>query len=187
MNKPLLAREEFRWSIRKKGKHVFNVCTQFAALHVLAFAMMAGTSTIAFANPTGGTVTAGSATITGTGTSEVDITQTTNRAIIDWKGFDISNGETTKFIQPGTTSLTLNRVTTSGQITSIDGNLQANGHVLIINPNGVLIGPHGNVDVAGFVASSANVDDASFMSGTSVLQFDKAGNANASICSSRRR
>ena len=180
MNKPLIAREEFRWSIRKKGKHVFNVCTQFVALHALAFVFMASSATVAHANPTGGTVAAGSATITSSG-SELDINQTSDRAVINWGTFDIAHGETTKFIQPGVNSLALNRVTTSGQISTINGNLLANGHVIIINPNGVLIGPHGNVDVAGFVASSADIADSAFMNGTSVLQFDKAGNENAVV------
>lgn len=147
---------------------------------LLALSLTTCLSPFALANPTGGTVTAGAATITSTG-SEVDINQTTDRAVINWGSFNIGSNETTQFIQPGTNSLTLNRVTTSGQVSTINGNLIANGHVLIINPNGVLIGSKGNVDVAGFVASSADIDDNTFMTASGAMQFDKAGKASAVV------
>ncbi len=38
------------------------------------------------------------------------IDQSTQRAIINWKGFDVSADEAVRFNQPGVTSSTLNRV-----------------------------------------------------------------------------
>ena len=43
----LIKKQEFRWSIRKKGKHVLNMCTRMLYLHVFAFGLLAGTSTCA--------------------------------------------------------------------------------------------------------------------------------------------
>ena len=42
---------------------------------------------------------AGSATIKSSGTTET-ITQTSDRAVIDWSSFNIGSGETTRFVQP---------------------------------------------------------------------------------------
>ncbi|MDP2205032.1 MAG: filamentous hemagglutinin N-terminal domain-containing protein [Alphaproteobacteria bacterium] len=173
-------KEQFRWGYRKKGKEVFNTCRRLAFCITLAgFVGFAGFE--AAANPSDGTVVSGSATISGTGTSTVTINQTTNKAIIEWGNFDINAGETTQFIQPDTSSLALNRVVNSNQATAINGNLIANGKVLVINPNGVLIGATGNVDVAGFVASTADIGNTAFMTGTGAMEFNKAGKADATV------
>ena len=44
------------------------------------------------ANPEGGTVTAGDAAISGEGTARVLVTQSSQRALIDWQGFSIGAG-----------------------------------------------------------------------------------------------
>ena len=40
----------------------------------------------------------------------MQITQGTDRAIINWGDFSIGNGQTVQFIQPGSNSLAVNRV-----------------------------------------------------------------------------
>src|SRR5581483_4156578 len=88
------------------------------------------------AQPSGGTVVAGSATITG-GANSTTIDQKTNKAVINWDSFSIAAGGTVQFNQPGSSSITLNRVTGTGS-SSIYGNLLANGQVWLINGNGIL-------------------------------------------------
>ena len=171
---------QFRWKIRKIGKHVVNLCTKYALVGIVATGLASTASTQAFANPEGGNVTAGSATISQTG-NELQINQTSDNAIIEWNSFDIQSGETTRFIQPSSSSFALNRVVNSSQLSFINGNLIANGQIAIINPNGVLIGPQGNIDTAGFVASSADIGDDAFMNANGTFYFDRAGNADASI------
>ena len=114
------------------------------------------------ANPVGGSVVAGSANIVNTDTTTT-IT-TSDRAVINWAGFSIKAGETTQFIQPSSSSAVLNRVT-SGDPSRLMGNLQANGQVYLLNPNGVLIGNGAVVNVGSFLASTANIADGDFMSG----------------------
>src|SRR5260370_266399 len=67
----------------------------------------------AFANPLGAQVPAGggSAAVQGQGSALVTVTQSSNRAIINWNTFDIRPGETTRFIQPDASAIALNRVT----------------------------------------------------------------------------
>ena len=62
---------------------------------------------------------------------------------------------------------TVNSLTgvTGGIPSTIQGTLQANGQVYLVNPNGVLVGPNGRVNTAAFTASTLDVPDASFMSG----------------------
>ncbi|MDD4602173.1 MAG: filamentous hemagglutinin N-terminal domain-containing protein, partial [Negativicutes bacterium] len=130
------------------------------------------------ANPTAGQVAAGSATI-GSAGEKLTVTQSTDKAVIDWRGFDIAKGETTEFKQPRAESITLNRVN-SANPSYIDGHLTANGNLVIVNQNGVLFGRNSVVDVNGIVASTANIDNDKFMS-ESKLSFDKPGNPNAAI------
>ena len=126
------------------------------------------------ANPVGGTVVAGSANIVNT-----DITTTittSDRAVINWSGFSIKAGETTQFIQPSSSSAVLNRVT-SGDPSRLMGNLQANGQVYLLNPNGVFIGNGAVVNVGSFLASTANIADGDFMAGGN-MNFTAATDAS---------
>ena len=117
--------------------------------------------TLLHANPTGGSVASGSATITGTGTSSVTIHQASNIAVINWNSFSIDRGEITTFIQPSATSAVLNRVT-GGGISNINGTLDANGQVYLINGNGIFIGNGAAVNTAGFTASTLNITNKRF-------------------------
>jgi filamentous hemagglutinin family protein len=117
----------------------------------------------ASANPTGGTVTSGSATISSSG-STVTVNTTTTGTVINWNSFSISAGETTRINQPGASSATLNRVTGPSS-SSINGSLQSNGQVFLVNPNGIVFGSTASVNVAGFVASTLDIADSDFLSG----------------------
>ncbi len=125
----------------------------------------------AYANPLEGTVTAGAATIQSATPKSMEILQSTDKAIINWKSFSIDAGEKVTFQQPSAASVTLNRVT-GNDPSKIMGSLSANGTVMLVNPNGVVIGAGAKVDVGGLVATTANISDANFMAGK--YQFDQA-------------
>ncbi|MCC7284530.1 MAG: filamentous hemagglutinin N-terminal domain-containing protein, partial [Acetobacteraceae bacterium] len=59
--------------------------------------------------PTGGQVSAGSATISQSG-NRMDISQSSARAAIDWTGFSIGGGNVVHFQQPSSSAIALNRV-----------------------------------------------------------------------------
>ncbi|HRQ87976.1 MAG TPA: filamentous hemagglutinin N-terminal domain-containing protein, partial [Bacteroidia bacterium] len=127
-----------------------------------------------YANPSGGQVVAGAATISGSGSS-LTITQGSHRAIINWQDFSIGAGQTTSFVQPSADSAALNRVL-GGNPSAIHGQLNATGQVYLINPNGVLVGPGGVVNTAGFLASTLDVSDQDFLRGGD-MTFKGASNA----------
>ena len=114
----------------------------------------------ALANPTGPTVVNGTVNFVTNGNT-LNITNTPG-SIINWQQFNIQQNELTRFLQQNSQSTVLNRIT--GQDPSqIFGQLQSNGKVLLLNPNGVVFGPNASVDVFGLVASSLNLTDADFL------------------------
>ncbi|MFN3169027.1 MAG: filamentous hemagglutinin N-terminal domain-containing protein [Phycisphaeraceae bacterium] len=86
-----------------------------------------------------------------------------DNAIIHYASFDIAAGETVNFLQPGASARVLNRIQ-SATPTRIDGTLNANGIVYLVNPSGVVFGPNSVVDAAGLFAAAGSISDADFVS-----------------------
>lgn len=126
----------------------------------------------AYALPTGGTVSAGSASIAG-GAGSTTISQSSQNVAINWQGFSIGQKEAVQFVQPNSSAVALNRVLGSDP-SSILGSLSANGKVFLVNPNGILFGQGAQVNVGGLVASTLNITDGDFMAGR--YKFAGAGN-----------
>ena len=128
-------------------------------------------------NPTGGTFAAGSGSISSSG-STLNVQTRTDRAVINWQGFNIGRGNTTQFHQPGSQSAVLNRVTTPNSPSAIHGSLRSNGNVYLVNPSGVVVGPSGQINTNGFTASALDIPNQEFMKGGD-LHF--RGNSRASV------
>jgi len=135
---------------------------------VAAAALLAGVGTMAATLPTGAQITAGNASIAQNGQT-LTITQTTAKLATNWQSFDIGAGSTVRFVQPSSSAVALNRVVGS-DVSTIQGALQANGRVFLLNPNGVLFTSTARVDTAGLVASTLNMSDGDFMAGNYRLQ-----------------
>jgi filamentous hemagglutinin family protein len=119
-------------------------------------------------------VAAGQASIGTPSASGLTVTQSSDRAVINWTRFDVGTGQSVTFRQPGAASATLNRV--GGDATStIAGRIEANGQVFLVNPNGISITSTGSVRAAGFVASTLDIGDADFLAGR--LDFRGTGNS----------
>lgn len=128
---------------------------QAAAITAAMMAMSVGG--IAYAMPQGEVIRSGKGEITRQD-KDMTVNQDSKRLAIDWSGFDIANDERVTFRQPDKDSVALNRVV--GDAASvIDGTLSGNGHVYVINPNGVLFGKTASVDVGSLVASTARISD----------------------------
>ena len=133
----------------------------------------------ALANPLGSQVVGGSANVQGQGTPTVTVTQSTDRAIINWNTFNIGRGETTRFLQPSASSVTLNRVTGNLGPSFLDGTLTANGRIFLVNPDGILFGANSKIDTAGFLATTNDIKNTDLMAGR--YQFNTPGRPDASI------
>lgn len=133
----------------------------------------------AVANPLGSQVVGGTANVQGLGTSAVTVTQSTDKAIINWQSFNIGSGEATQFVQPNSSSVTLNRVTGNMGASAIDGMLTANGRVFLVNPDGILFGAGSKINTGSFLATTNDIRNADFMAGR--YQFGIPGRPDASI------
>ena len=129
------------------------------------------------ANPEGGQVHSGTANISQNG-STVDIIQHSDRAVIDWTSFDLKADEHTRFTQPNSSSITLNRIQDI-KPSSIQGRITANGQIILVNPNGLVFGKNAVVDVNSLIATSSSINPVLFMNGQ--MQFDQLGQADAAI------
>ncbi|MDN3504010.1 MAG: filamentous hemagglutinin N-terminal domain-containing protein [Rhabdochlamydiaceae bacterium] len=127
------------------------------------------------ANPSNPTVTHGNATFELNGSQL--IIKNEDNTIINWQDFNIGSGEITKFVQSNLQSSVLNRVIGTNS-TLIEGLLQSNGKVYLINPQGVLITKTGVIETGGFLASTLDMPDADFLKGES---FHFLGESNNSI------
>ena len=125
--------------------------------------------------PNGGQYVAGQGSITNSA-NNVTVNQSSSHGIINWQNFSIGQGNSVLFNNGS--GATLNRVT-GGQLSQIDGSLKATGSVYLINPQGIVIGPSGQVVTNGsFVASTRDVSNSAFMNGQ---PFSASGTSNGSI------
>ena len=129
----------------------------------LAAAILAAFTLDAHALPTGGAVSAGSGSIAQNG-SAMTVSQTSQNLAVNWQSFNIGAAERVSFVQPNASAIALNRVLGSDP-SRILGQLNANGQVWILNPNGLLFGTSAQVNVGGLVASTLNISDADFFAG----------------------
>ncbi len=132
-------------------------------LGVIAGSVMLAFGTSVHALPTGGAVSAGSATIAAT-PGKTTINQASQNTAINWQAFSIGKTEAVQFVQPNASAVALNRVL-GPDPSSILGSLSANGKVFLVNPNGILFGQGAQVNVGGLVASTRGITDADFMAG----------------------
>ncbi|BAV73791.1 adhesive protein CupB5 [Pseudomonas chlororaphis subsp. aurantiaca] len=93
------------------------------------------------------------------------VEQQSNKLITHWNDFSVAGDESVSFHQPGSQSVALNRVVGT-QGSDIQGRINANGQVFLINPNGVVFGKSAQVNVGGLVASTQNISDKDFLDGT---------------------
>ncbi|WP_379955023.1 filamentous hemagglutinin N-terminal domain-containing protein, partial [Emcibacter nanhaiensis] len=113
--------------------------------------------------PTGGQITAGSGGIGQYGTSML-VRQDSQKMIVTWQSFDIGSNASVTFYQPSSSSIALNRVLGEDP-SQILGRLNANGHVMLVNPAGIVFGDGSQVNVGGITASTLDIADEDFLAG----------------------
>jgi trimeric autotransporter adhesin len=116
---------------------------------------------LALALPQDPQVIAGEAKID-TKNSKTMIVETSDKAIVNYKSFDIAKKEKVKFVQPSSSSCVLNRVN-GGETSKILGTLEGNGKVFLVNPQGIYFGKDAVVNVGSFIASTLDIADQDFL------------------------
>ncbi len=116
------------------------------------------------AGPAGGRVVGGSGSISTPNDKTTQVRQQSAQLLIDWDSFNLGSDELVQFNQPSASAQVLNRIFDQSA-SQIFGRINANGHVYLMNPNGVIFGRTAQVDVNSLVAASANINAEDFMSG----------------------
>ena len=109
------------------------------------------------ANPEGGRVVAGQASISTPSANHTVVRQGSARAVIDWRSFSIGKGEHTQFVQPSASAVALNRVT-GPDPSVIAGRLSANGRIVLQNEAGVTFSEGAQVNAASMLATTSRID-----------------------------
>ena len=154
-----------------------------AFLFVLAFLAVIEPASSQSVLPQGPTVVTGSVNVGTPVNNGLTINQSSAHAIVNWNSFSIGRPNSVTFVQPGASSAILNRVTGSTP-SSIAGQLNANGQVFLVNPNGISITSTGSVRVGGgFVASTLDIRNSDFMEG----RLDFFGNGTSAAVNNAGR
>ena len=143
-----------------------------------AVSLSLGSVQLAIAGPTGGVVTGGQGTISSPNSNTTLINQSSNQLQINWNTFNVSSGQSVLFKQPTSTSVAFNNILDQSP-SRIFGLVQGNGQVVLVNPNGFLIGRTGVLDVNSLVLSSLQAIDFNAVSGR--YQFSSLANPGAVI------
>jgi filamentous hemagglutinin family protein len=165
-----------RWTTALPGRAILLAAAS-AATPLAVAAQPAAT-----ARPQGGQVVAGAAQISRTD-ALTRIDQSSQRAAIDWRSFDVGSGQSVNFQQPSSSAVTLNRVT-SADPSQIAGKITANGQVVLVNPSGVLFTKGAQVNAQSVVVSAAGITNRNFMAGRMV--FDQPARPDAQIVNEGR-
>jgi len=99
--------------------------------------------------------------------NQLTVNQSADKAVIDWKSFDIGRDATVQFRQNKEWSA-LNRIWDANP-TQIFGTLKTDGKVYLVNRNGILFGKDARVNVNSIVASSLHITKENFEK--SLLKF----------------
>jgi filamentous hemagglutinin family protein len=117
----------------------------------------------AHAAPQGGQVVGGSGSINQSNLT-TNIQQNTQKLAIDWQSYNLNSNEKVNYLQPNSSSIALNRVL-GGSASQIFGQINANGQVVLVNPNGIFFSQGASINVGGLIASGLDISSADFMNG----------------------
>ncbi|MFJ2319420.1 filamentous haemagglutinin family protein [Pseudomonas sp. NPDC087817] len=107
------------------------------------------------------------------GKTSVKIEQTADKAILNWETFNVGRNTTVEFAQQSNWAV-LNRVNDpSARPSQIQGQIKADGTVMLINRNGIVFSGSSQVNVRNLVAAAADISDVQFRDRG--LYFDSKG------------
>jgi filamentous hemagglutinin family protein len=141
---------------RARGK---TAKTSHRRLTSVVAALLSLSASLAQGAPAGGQIASGSGSISQAGATTT-VRQGSLKLSVNWASFNVAPQEAVNFVQPSAAAIAVNRIfDTNGS--QILGQLNANGQVYLINPNGIVFGQGAQVNVGGLVASTLDLDDAS--------------------------
>lgn len=109
----------------------------------------------------------------------LQINQSSDKVILNWQSFNVGKENTVQFVQPGASSIALNRIYDKDP-SQILGQIIANGQVYLYNQNGFVFGKDSVVNANSLLASTLNITDEVFDRGITQV-FNENGSAALAI------
>jgi filamentous hemagglutinin family protein len=156
-----------RWNYLRAGGFVRAVCIAVALSGMFSWQMRAN-PVLGGGNP----VTQGTATFNGLGTGNLTV-NTSAHAFINWQSFNIDAGETTSFVQPSASSVVWNQINDTSPSTIL-GNLNANGYVILQNQNGFVVGGSAAISAHGLLMTTASPSQMPDLASGGAWEFNAA-------------
>ncbi len=128
---------------------------------LLLYSFLFSYPSFSYAGPAGGNIVGGAGHIHVSGLT-TDIHQNSASLAINWESYNLSANEVVNYLQPGASSIALNRIL-SNSGSQILGQINANGQVVLVNPNGIFFGATASVNVGGLIASGLDIKPTDFM------------------------
>ncbi|MCG8433407.1 MAG: filamentous hemagglutinin N-terminal domain-containing protein, partial [Gammaproteobacteria bacterium] len=138
--------------MRRAGITAFSLCISLF------------TTTAAYAGPEGENIIRGAGEVVRPDARTTVVNQQTHRVVINWQSFNVNVDEQVQFNQPTSSSTALNRILDQNP-SQIFGALNANGRIMLINPQGIVFGETASVNVNALIASGLDVNPDEFMAG----------------------
>lgn len=113
--------------------------------------------------PQGGNVVGGQGNIRQSDNATT-IYQQSERMAINWQSYNVAGNERVTYVQPDKNAIALNNIL-SNTGSNILGRIDANGQVILVNPNGIFFGENSVVNAGGILASGLAIDPKEFMNG----------------------
>jgi filamentous hemagglutinin family protein len=159
-----------RRTFKVAKESIFSVSrTVLMTFGLVGFIIGAPGAALAASLPIGADVLHGQIKLENSSPNTLRILQSSQSAIVNWQSFDIGEGALVDIVQPNIDAAMLSRVV-GNNLSEIHGSLNANGHLYLINPNGILFGSDAQVNVHALIASSLDIADSTFLSGN--IAFD---------------
>jgi filamentous hemagglutinin family protein len=90
------------------------------------------------------------------------VIEASDKAIINYSSFNIGKEEKVQLLQPSSSSSVLNRIRGNSP-SEILGQLESNGKIFLVNPNGIYFGKDSRVNVGALIASTLDIASQDFL------------------------
>ncbi len=124
-------------------------------------------------------VTAGQATFEAPD-AQTQVIRAADKTAINCKSFNVRKNETVQFVQPHQKASVLCRVT-GKEASIIEGRLEANGRLFLINPQSIFFRETAQVNVHSLIASTLNIKDEDFVKGNYRFFLDPSAKDSAVV------
>jgi filamentous hemagglutinin family protein len=172
-----LIRQREGFNAKKIWRAALFASTGLSAVVSLPAVVRAQTTIPSDTTPQGGSVVGGSASIA-QAPGSTTINQSSERAAINWQSFDVGSNAKVQFNQPDANAIALNRVV-GGNLSQINGQISANGQLVLINQSGVVFGKGAQINAENIVVSTSDIATKQFMAGN--MAFTGAPKPGAKI------